>query len=137
VSELWRDVRYAMRTLLRQPAFTVVAVLTLALGIGANAAIFSVVNATMLRPLPFANAQRIYLLRRAGNPIGRPGISLPIYLAWQQHRELFEKFGIFGRIGSMTLLEGGEPKALHDCCGGVLGAGAAGHESRSHHGAQT
>jgi putative ABC transport system permease protein len=112
MSELWRDIRYAMRMLMRQPGFTAVAVLTLALGIGANAAIFSIVDATILRPLPLPNASRIMLVRRNGNRIGGPSISMPIFLEWQKKSGIFESLGILRFNGDVTLVEAGEPKQV-------------------------
>src|SRR5512147_3164808 len=59
---MFRELRLALRSLLKQPGFTIVAVLTIALGVGANSAIFSVVDAVMLRPLPFRDADRVVLI---------------------------------------------------------------------------
>src|SRR5580704_17651953 len=67
MSQLWQDLRYAVRTLLKSPGFLLVAVLSLALGIGANSAIFAVINAVMLRTLPVANPERLALLTDPGS----------------------------------------------------------------------
>jgi putative ABC transport system permease protein len=80
-----KDLRFAIRTLLRQRAFTVVAVITLALGIGANTAIFSVVNGVLLQALPFKDPDRLVSLNKVQGTEGFPGIAAFEYLAWSDH----------------------------------------------------
>ena len=70
---VWNDFRFAVRSLVRRPGFAFVAIATCALGIGANAAIFSVVNAVLVRPLPYANAERIVRVRSSSVRTRQPG----------------------------------------------------------------
>ncbi len=92
------DLKYAFRMLVQSPAFTAVAVITLALGIGANTAIFSVVQGTLLRPLPFPNADRLVRIYEAGDDQGARGSTLNLsdqtVRQWREHgSELFEDIG--------------------------------------------
>ncbi|HEY8225712.1 MAG TPA: ABC transporter permease [Pyrinomonadaceae bacterium] len=101
------DIRYSIRMLLKRPGFTAVALITLAVGIGANTAIFSSVNAVLLRPLPYANQERIMRVDETEGR-GGMGISPPNLLDFQQQNHSFESIaGYTG--GSFVLTGGAEP----------------------------
>ena len=112
MESLGQDLRYAWRVLRKRAAFTTIAALTLGLGIGANTAIFSVVNAVFLRPLPFANAKRIYVVRRIGNRFGGASLSMPIFLEWQKANRFFEHLALLGFRGPASLTGSGDPERI-------------------------
>jgi hypothetical protein len=106
-----QDIRYALRQLRKSPGFTVVAVLTLALGIGANSAMFSVVDAVLLRPLPFHDPNRLVAVKTT-EP-GRNddiGVSYPSFLDWRSQNHVFEGLSVF-REDDFTLT--GRAEAAH------------------------
>jgi putative ABC transport system permease protein len=94
---LWQDLRYGARMLLKKPGFTLIAVITLALGIGANTAIFSVVNAILLRPLPYPEPERLMMINTADLTRGgaNMGINLPDFHEWRDSNRSFEAIAAF------------------------------------------
>lgn len=95
---LLRDIRYAIRSLLKHPGFTLMAVITLALGIGANTAIFSVCNAVLLRPLPFRESERLVMVWNKGAEAAggdRTPLALADVLDWRAQNRSFESVGAF------------------------------------------
>jgi predicted permease len=100
---LAQDIRYALRQLRKSPGFTAVTVLTLALGIGANTAIFSVVNGVLLNPLPFHDASRIVSLFEATPNFFKGSISYPNFLDWQRDNSSFSALAAYRSTdGSIT-----------------------------------
>ena len=102
-----KDIRYGLRSLLKRPGFAIVTVITLALGIGANTAIFSVLNAVLLRPLPYADADRIVRLDETEGK-GGMGVSPPNLLDFQQQNHAFESVAGYSG-GNFVLTGAGEP----------------------------
>ena len=90
--------RYAFRTLRRQPTFTIVAILTLALGIGANTAIFSVIKTVVLNPLPYESPEKIAILWEV-NPDGNQGpVSVPTFEDWKREAKSFESLAAYRHV---------------------------------------
>ena len=110
---LLTDLRYSFRTLRKMPGFTVVALLVLALGIGANTAIFSVVNSVVLRPLPYPAADRLALIWETDlkDGIEREGPSGPNFLDWKEQSQSFEEMALL-EVGTGTLTGEGEPEQV-------------------------
>ena len=106
-----QDVRFAVRMLLKSRGFALIAVLTLALGIGANTALFSVVNAVLLHPLPFPNPDELYALYTKTSTFDQASISYPNFLDWQQQNRTFASVAAF-RTDNYNMTGSGQPERL-------------------------
>jgi MacB-like periplasmic core domain len=116
LEEFLQDLRYSARMLSKRPGFTLIAVLTLALGIGANTAIFSVINATLLRALPYKNADRIVMvwgtIPGGFGWRGKTGFSVASFLDYQQQNQVFERMATFNDI-DFTLAGSENSERIH------------------------
>jgi putative ABC transport system permease protein len=113
---MWQDLRYGIRVLIKSPVFTTVAVLSLALGIGANTAIFSVVNGLLLRPLPYPDSKRIVDVWHTPPQESFPGmnrfsVSPANYLDWKDQSQTFEQMAAYGYAG-FSLSASADPVAV-------------------------
>src|SRR5687767_9032126 len=113
ISTILQDLRYAIRALRKSPGFTLTAALTLALGVGANTAIFSVVNAVMLRPLPFAEPDRLVRIWESNVERGWPtfAVSHPNFLDFRAQADSFESMAAINNAG-FTMTSNGEAEIV-------------------------
>jgi len=110
LDQLWNDVRFAARTLVKNRAFALLAILTLGLGIGANTAIFSVIYGVLLKPLPYADSDRLVLIRQSAPPLGRDDVSVSIkeFFTYRDTAADFDGLVEFHQM-NFDLLRRGEP----------------------------
>src|SRR5580704_14514613 len=111
---LFADLRYAVRTLRRSPVFTVATVLTMALTVGANTAIFSVVNAVLIRPLPFASPERLMQVAEKNDKLNISNFAASVlnYLSWKEQNRSFQALGAIGGA-TYTLTGRGDPEQFN------------------------
>ena len=111
MTTLWQDIRYGARMLLKNPGISIIVVIALALGIGANSAIFSVVNAVLLRPLPYEESDRLVFLNEKSPVLDEMSISYPNFSDWRANTQTFEKMGVYNRA-SYNLTGAGEAERI-------------------------
>jgi putative ABC transport system permease protein len=111
MNNLWQDIRFGLRMLWKSPGFTLVTILALALGIGANSAIFSVVNGVLLRPLPFKTAERLVFLSEWSQQVPDMSVSYPNYQDWRDQSTVFDQLAAF-RSAGYILTGTGDPERL-------------------------
>jgi predicted permease len=115
-ANMWQDARHGARRLLKSPGFTIVTVLTLAIGLGPNIAIFNIINSVLLKPLPYAEPDRLYgvfeTFPLAGGNSGSGSVSIPNYVDWRAQNHSFEAMTIMGFSGSANLGDPKQPERL-------------------------
>src|SRR5215467_13027046 len=103
-----RDVRFAVRSLRKAPGFTLVAILVIAVGIGANTAVFSVINTVLLKPLTYPDPQSLVHLMNSGDQGSFPGANVPKFNIWRQQAEIFQQVAAYDSGGAGLNLTGSD-----------------------------
>lgn len=104
----WRDIRFAVRSLLKAPGFTVIAILVIAVGIGANTAVFSVINTVLLKPLTYPDPQSLVHLMNTGDQGSFPGANVPKFNIWRQQTGIFQQVAAYDSGGAGLNLTGSD-----------------------------
>src|SRR6516165_11074610 len=112
MSTVLDDLRYAIRQLAKSPVFAIIAILTLTLGIGANTAIFSVVNGVLLNPLPYPQPDRIMALFHEKPNFRTGSISYLNFDDWRRENQSFSSMAAYREMGGVTLSGNGEPEEV-------------------------
>jgi len=108
VEAIWRDIRFAVRSLLKSSGFTVVAILVIAVGIGANTAVFSVINTVLLKPLTYPDPQSLVHLMNTGDQGSYRGANVPKFNVWRQQTGIFQQVAAFDTGGAGLNLTGND-----------------------------
>ena len=108
IDSLWRDVRFALRTLAKTPGFTVIAILLIAVAIGVNTAVFSVTDAVLFKPLTYPDPQALVELRNVSPQGSFPGASIPKFNLWRQQTAIFQKVAAYDFGGPGLNITGGD-----------------------------
>ncbi len=112
ISTLWQDVRYAVRILLKSPGFAIISIITLGLSIGANTALFSVVNGVLLNPLPYPHPDQVVAVAGQAPGFREASISYPDYLDWVRNNHSFSSLAAYKSFMDFDLLGQGQPQRL-------------------------
>jgi putative ABC transport system permease protein len=113
VENAWRDLRFAVRSLRKMPSFTVIAVLVMAVGIGANTAVFSVINTVLLKPLTYPDPQSLVQSMNTGPEGSYPAANIPKFYTWSQQTSIFQTVAAYDTGGAgMNLTGGNDPEQV-------------------------
>jgi putative ABC transport system permease protein len=113
MGDLWNDVKHALHLFIKSPGFTIAAISALALGIGANTAIFTVVNAVLLKPLGYPDSDRIMQILLTGPGGSGPGASIPKFQEWQRQTSIFKDVAAYDFAGPGFNITGDRPELIH------------------------